>query len=130
MSEKTRPQPGSFCWTELMTRDAATAKKFYAELIGWNMAEENIEGQPYTLLTPPGATEPVGGMMQMEGPQFEGVPPHWMPYIAVDDIDATAKRCTELGGQVKVPPTQIADIGSFCVIQDPTGAVISLFQAR
>jgi predicted enzyme related to lactoylglutathione lyase len=52
-----------------------------------------------------------------------------MPYIAVDDIDASAKKAVELGGKVKVPPTDIPNIGRFCVLQDPTGAVISLYKS-
>jgi hypothetical protein len=113
-----------------MTRDIATAKKFYADLIGWRMVDENFGGNSYTMLFPRGAKQAVGGMMQMSGPQFEGVPPHWMPYILVEDIDERASRCTQLGGKVKMPPTNIPDIGRFCVLQDPTGAVISLFQSR
>ena len=107
----------------------AAAKKFYADLIGWKLTDQVAGGMPYTMITPAGAEQPVGGMMQMEGAQFEGVPPHWMPYIAVDDIDAKAQKCTELGGTVKLPPTDIPDVGRFCVIADPTGAVISLYQS-
>ena len=119
---------GTFCWTELMTRDIAAAKKFYADLIGWRMVDQNFGGMPYTMLYAPGHKEAAGGMMQMAGPQFEGVPPHWMPYILVKDIDDRANRCKQLGGKIKVPPMDIPDIGRFCVIEDPTGAVISLFQ--
>ena len=129
MAEEHTMQPGTFCWTELMTRDVAAAKKFYGELIGWKMVDQDIAGRPYTVITPPGQKQSVGGLMQMDGPEFEGVPPNWMAYIAVDDIDAKAKRCTELGGTIHVPPTQIPNVGTFCVIQDPTGAAIALFQA-
>lgn len=128
MTEQQHSSTGTFCWTELMTRDVAAAKKFYSELIGWKLVDQNMGGMNYTLITPPGAKEPVGGMMQMEGQQFEGVPSNWMPYIMVESVDDRAKRCTELGGQIKVPPTDIPNVGRFCVIEDPTGAVISLFQ--
>ena len=124
------PQTGSFCWTELMTRDVAKAKTFYSELIGWKTKDEQVGGCTYTLLTPPGSKQPVGGMMQMAGPQFEGIPAHWMPHILVENVDDMAKRCVKLGGKVKCPPTDIPSIGRFCVIEDPTGAVISLFQGK
>lgn len=129
MSEQPKWQPGSFCWVELMTRDVAAAKEFYTELIGWKMVDQKIGGHQYTTLKPPGAKNSVGGLMQMEGPQFEGVPAHWMPYIAADDIDAKAAKCVELGGEVLHPPTDIPGIGRFCVIKDPTGAVVSLHQS-
>ncbi|MCK4873642.1 MAG: VOC family protein [Phycisphaerales bacterium] len=131
MSESTKPKQGTFCWTELMTRDAAAAKAFYTELIGWTTSEMPMGGAgTYTMFTPPGAKESVGGMMQMDGPEFEGLPPHWMPYIAVDDVDASAEKVKALGGSIKMPPTDIPNIGRFCVIEDPTGAVISLFTSR
>ena len=129
MAEQTLPATGTFCWTELMTRDVEKAKKFYSSLIGWKIEGMDMGGFTYHLLHTPVSGEQVGGMMQMEGPKFEGVPPHWMPYIAVDDIDGSAKKAVELGGKIKVPPTDIPNIGRFCVLQDPTGAVISLYNS-
>ena len=128
MAEQHSMQAGTFCWTELMTRDVAAAKEFYSKLIGWQMRDQDIAGSPYTVLMPPGSKDQVGGIMGMEGPQFEGVPPHWMPYIAVESVDDSARRCTELGGKIKLPPTDVPNVGRFCVLEDPTGAVISLFQ--
>jgi predicted enzyme related to lactoylglutathione lyase len=60
------------------------------------------------------------------GPEFGGAPSHWMAYVAVDDVDAKARRVEELGGKVCVPPTDIPNTGRFCVITDPTGATLSL----
>jgi predicted enzyme related to lactoylglutathione lyase len=70
---------------------------------------------------------PVGGMFQM-GTEFGNTPSHWMPYVAVDDVDAKAAQVKELGGNVCVPPTDIPNVGRFCVINDPTGATISLIK--
>lgn len=122
-----RPPPGVFCWTELMTRDVEKARKFYGELIGWKIQSQDMGGFTYHMINTPGGQQ-VGGMMQMDGDCWQGVPPHWMPYIAVENIDDAAARVTKLGGQVKVPVTPIPNIGRFCVIEDPTGATISLFQ--
>ncbi len=128
MGDECAITPGTFCWTELATRDVEAAKKFYTELIGWETEESDIGEGKYTVLKIPGQKCSVGGMMAMDGPQWEGLPSHWMPYIAVNDIDDRAKKCVELGGTVKVPPMDIPTVGRFCVIADPTGAVISLFQ--
>jgi len=121
---------GSFCWTELMTRDVAAARRFYGELVGWKTTERDIGPLKYTMFTPPGATEPIGGMMQMDDPEFAGIPPHWLSYILVENVDATTQRAVQLGGTIKVPPEDVPDIGRFSIIQDPTGAVIALFQSR
>ena len=71
---------------------------------------------------------PVAGIEKIpEGAQF---PPHWLAYVAVDDVDATAKRAGELGGQVYKEPTDIPKVGRFAVLADPTGGVIAIFKAR
>ena len=54
------------------------------------------------------------------------LPSHWMIYFSVADCDAAAAKATELGGSVKVPPTDIPPVGRFSVIQDPQGAVFSI----
>jgi predicted enzyme related to lactoylglutathione lyase len=53
-----------------------------------------------------------------------------MSYVAVDDVDDSARRVGELGGKVVVPPVDIPNVGRFCVISDPTGASISLITLR
>jgi predicted enzyme related to lactoylglutathione lyase len=49
----------------------------------------------------------------------------WGVYVTVDDVDATAAKAEELGGKILVPPTDIPNVGRFCVLQDPQGSVIS-----
>ena len=56
----------------------------------------------------------------MAGPQFEGVPSHWMVYFDVADCDATTQKAQESGGKVMVPPTEIP-VGKFACLQDPQG---------
>jgi predicted enzyme related to lactoylglutathione lyase len=51
-----------------------------------------------------------------------------MPYIAVADVDASAKKCTSLGGSIGVPPTDIPKVGRFAVVRDPQRASFSLFK--
>jgi len=128
MSEpQAAPNPGDFCWNELMTTDGPAARAFYTGLFGWDVEEKDMgPAGVYTLWQNDG--KGAGGMMQMNGPQFEGVPPHWMSYVAVDDVDASAAKATELGGEIKVPPMDIPGIGRFAVLSDPQGAVFSLYK--
>lgn len=121
-----KPQHGIFCWNELMTRDPAKAEKFYSDLLGWEAADSGMPGMKYTLFKV-GETQAAGCMMMPEEIPAH-VPSHWMGYITVDDIDAIAKRTQELGGKVEHPPTDIPNLGRFCVISDPTGAVVALMQ--
>ena len=120
---------GTFCWVDVAVTDAEAAKEFYGSLFGWEPADQNIEGGiTYTMLRREGGD--VGGLYALsEEMKSRGVPPHWMSYIAVDDVDDVARRATELGGAVMMEPFDIPDIGRMAVISDPTGAVFSLWRA-
>lgn len=117
---------GAFSWCELLTTDVEAAKKFYSELFGWNIepvADALHQDMQYNLVKVDG-TE-IGGIMAVP-PQAQGMPPSWGTYVTVDDVDAAAAKARELGGDVVVPLTDIPEVGRFCVIKDPQGAVISM----
>jgi len=65
----------------------------------------------------------IAGIMGMP-PGAAGCPPMWSCYVTVNDVRETAKLAESLGGKVLVPPTDIAGVGAFCVLQDPQGAGI------
>ncbi len=114
---------GAFSWNELMTPDPQAAIAFYGALFGWTGEDVDMGTGPYHLLKR-GDTA-VAGVMGMPPDAPPGTPPMWGAYVTVDDIDATARRCTELGGRVLMPPTDIPSVGRMAVLQDPQGAVIS-----
>ena len=114
---------GVFSWCELMTTDVEAAKEFYTELFGWTAEAVTIDGMQYNLIKVEG-TE-IGGIMALPA-QAQGAPPCWGTYVTVDDVDATAGKAQELGASVIVPLTDIPEVGRFCVIRDPQGAVISI----
>ncbi len=126
MAENTPFPHGSFCWNELATTNAQTCRKFYEELFGWTSKTSEIGGTDYTVFK--SGDKDIGGLMEMSGEGWgeNPPPPHWMAYVAVGDVDAAVARVTELGGTVCVPPTDIPTVGRFSVINDPTGATISL----
>jgi|SRR5271157_4705291 len=115
-------QHGAFSWSELMTTDVPAGLEFYTKLFGWTTEELHMEGMSYTLVKVDG--KEVGGIMATP-PEAQGMPPMWGVYVTVDNVDSTAKMAEKLGGKILVPPTDIPDVGRFCVIQDPQGAVIS-----
>jgi uncharacterized protein len=122
------PKVGSFCWLELGTTDRNGAKNFHSRLLGWT-AQDNPMGPDmiYTIFRL--GQNDVGGAYQLMKDQIEAhVPSHWMLYVKVESVDAAAAKALSLGAQQIVPPTDIPNIGRFAVIQDPTGAHLSLFQ--
>jgi len=119
------PQPGTFSWTELMTTDAAAARRFYCRIWGWTFTEMPMgPGVTYTVFQLDGKA--VAGMMQMGGAQFEGVPPNWLSYISVPDCDADVAKASELGAKILMPPQDVPGTGRFAVLEDPTGAVFAI----
>ena len=120
-------EPGSVCWYELATTDAARAKAFYSGLFGWTWKESPIPTptSPYREFF---VGEAMGGGMEQMGPQQAGIPSHWRIYVAVSDCDAVAKACVALGGKVHVPPTDIPRVGRFAVLNAPDGAYFSVIR--
>ena len=120
--------PGMFCWVELASGDPSQAKQFYGELFGWNFDDTDAgNGFTYTMIDAAGAG--FAGMYPLMDMQKEqGVPPHWLNYVMVDDCDATFAQANELGAQAFVPPTDIENVGRFAVIADPQGAVFAFIQ--
>src|SRR5262249_47900577 len=123
-----KPYHGEFMWNELMTRDDNRALEFFKKVIGWT--HEDFPMGPdgvYRIAKTHGTDKSVAGMMKMTEPQFPPeVPTHWMSYIAVDDVDKRANLVVAAGGEVIHPPTPIPQVGKFCIIKDPTGAVVAL----
>jgi len=116
---------GTVHWSELMTRDLEAAKSYYTFVCGWQINEMPMpDGSVYYLGMKDGA--PMAGMMQMDGPQFEGVPSHWMTYLAVDDVDAAVKHTKDAGGEVLQDSFDVAGVGRIAIMKDPTGAAVGL----
>jgi len=114
---------GSFSWFELMTGDVEGAKDFYGKLFGWTTESMDMDdGMTYTVVKVNG--NQVGGIMAIP-PQAGQMPSMWGIYVTVDDVDATAGKVREMGGNVLMGPQDITGVGRFCVLQDPAGAVIS-----
>jgi predicted enzyme related to lactoylglutathione lyase len=109
----------NFFWYDVMTSDVEAAKKFYADVVGWEMQESATPG--YTLLAVDG--KGVAGLMAIPPDAAAmGVPPCWMGYIKVADVDDTVARIVAEGGKLHKGPIDIPDIIRFAVVADPQGA--------
>ena len=76
-------------------------------------------------------TTDVAGATPMSGDmQAMGMPPVWVSYVKIDDIDGAAARAVEAGGAVFVPPMDVLDSGRMALVQDPTGAAFGMWSPR
>lgn len=130
MAEVASHTPGTFCWWELATTDQKNAVSFYRALFGWDVNENPMgPNETYSMFQLRG--KDVGAAFTMRPEQRQqGVPPHWASYVAVASADDAATRVQELGGQVLAPPFDVFDYGRMAVTQDPTGAVVSVWQPK
>jgi predicted enzyme related to lactoylglutathione lyase/uncharacterized protein YndB with AHSA1/START domain len=114
---------GEFCWNELLTSDEAGATKFYSAVFGWQTAAFPGADVKYTIWKQQG--KGLGGLMKRP---MEAIPPHWLSYVTVADVDSTAKKVGEAGGKVMMPPFDVPTVGRIAVIQDPQGAALGVIQ--
>lgn len=124
------PKHGSFCWTEIASTDAEKCKSFYSNVFGWMFEKSPNTGDEmdYYECSSSGGVEKDAALYEMKAEMFGGhLPPaHISLYVAVDDIDQAVARTTELGGAIIFGPYDIPNVGRMAVINDPTGAAITL----
>jgi uncharacterized protein len=113
---------GNFHWTELMTHDVEGAKIFFGGIVGWTYEAMPMGDMTYWIAKK--GDLPVGGIFELKGPHFENIADKWVPYLSVDDIDASVKKATADGAKVLIPAMTVPGVGRFGVLQQPGGAVI------
>ena len=123
------PEIGTIGWTDLTIKNAEEIRDFYKKVVGWK-AEPLSMGQydDYVMNTPETETS-VAGICHARGINSE-LPAQWLIYITVENVDNSVALCKKLGGKILVQPKNYGDIGTYCIIQDPAGAVCALFQQK
>jgi predicted enzyme related to lactoylglutathione lyase len=116
--------PGRWLWNELHTSDPTKALSFYEKVLGFSHRSMDMgPGGIYHILSKGGVDR--GGVTHHLP---AGVPPHWLPYVAVDDTDAVIARARKLGATIPMPPEDIPGVGRFGVLEDPTGAMLAIMK--
>jgi len=110
-------------WNELSSKDLEASKKFLGEVVGWTFEEMDMGNGTYTIAKSGG--EQVAGMMSTQDPNQ---PSAWVAYVHVDDVDAAAAKVESAGGKMMMPMMEVPNVGRFCWVQDPTGAVVALMK--
>lgn len=125
IEQRAEPPVGHFCWYDLNTSDWEGARTFYGELFAWS--ESGVMDSPggtYWMFKSQSGDRTVGGMSNMASNM--GVPPHWLCYVTVPDLEEALAKLQAHGGQVMNGPMDIpgGDRIAHCV--DPQGAPIAL----
>jgi predicted enzyme related to lactoylglutathione lyase len=124
-------EPGSLCWLELYTPDLPAAAGFYNALFGWETSALTFAGDPYTTVHPRG-TEPdamFGGLVPLEDDPAQAASGAWLPYFEVPDTDVAVSAARSGGGTVRLPATDLADVGRIAELTDPYGARFAVIKS-
>jgi len=120
-------KPGTIDWVDLTVPAADELRDFYREVCNWVPHPVEMGGYADYAMAPAGESEPVAGICHGRGVNA-GLPPVWIVYIVVADLDVSLRRCEELGGKALGEPRSMGGAARYCVIQDPAGAVCALYQ--
>ena len=127
MSKEKKPEIGTIQWADLTVREAERVRNFYLKVVGWEFEPVKMGSyDDYSMKTPKEGTV-VAGVCHSRGVNAD-IPPQWLIYITVADVEKSANECVNLGGKIVVEPRSLGASGRFCIIQDPAGAVAALFE--
>jgi len=117
---------GSMAWLDLSVSNANEVKSFYEEVIGWKSESIAMGGYDDYAMLEPKNKEAVAGVCHAQGVNKD-LPPAWLPYFLVADIDASIVAVQAKGGALV---TEIKAMGSdkYAVIKDPAGAFCAIYQ--
>jgi len=117
---------GTLCWADLSTPDTKRASDFYSALFGWQIMADEKDKSGYLHIK---NSEHFIGGIPPAAHRPPGVPPHWLAYFWVDDVDASAAKGKQMGANLCVAPMTIENVGRMAVIADPQGAVFAIFNS-
>ncbi len=124
MSVFEKPGIGTIGWIDLTVKNAAEISDFYTEVVGWQKAPHDMGHYHDFDIKMPAGDQVVTGICHARDSNAN-VPPQWLIYITVADVEASAARCVALGGSIVDGPRAMGQ-SQFCVIRDPAGAVAAL----
>lgn len=122
--DKPKPKVGSMGWMDIAVPDAGTLKDFYASVVGWK--PEALSMGEYDDFVMKGEDNAVG-ICHARGSNSH-LPPVWMPYFIVADLDVALAECDKHGGKRLSEIRSYGPTARYCPIQDPQGAYCVLFQ--
>lgn len=109
---------------DLAVENHETVAEFYKEVVGWQKEGLSMgDYDDYVMKDKEG--DFLSGVCKSAGPNAY-LPPYWLIYVKVEDLDASLKRCTELGGKVIGEKRKFGEKQYYCLIQDPAGAYMML----
>lgn len=109
-----------FVWFHHNGQKSKQTKQFLESLFGWKASDGPagmtmlaLEGGPFAAL---------GSKQERYGDRDE-----WVPFVAVDDVEAATKQAVSLGATLLREKSR-GPAGEFTVVRDPGGAALALWK--
>lgn len=118
--------PGSIAWTDLTVENADAVRDFYRAVVGWEVSEVDMGGYSDYCMNRPGDGVTVAGVCHARGENAD-LPPVWLIYVTVPDLEESLATCVARGGSVLKPPFEVGAARA-AVIRDPAGAAVALYE--
>lgn len=126
MSDQKK-RPGTIGWIDLAVQDAEGVRAFYQQVVGWTAEPIDMGGYSDYCMMPKSSDDAVTGICHARGSNAE-LPPVWMIYIIVENLDESLAKVKQLGGTVILGPKSMGH-DHYAVIKDPGGAFCALYQS-
>ena len=124
--EESTSVSNSWAWVELWTDDVTASVQFYEQVLGYRSLI--VMGSTGTAVHILGRDQQPRASI-LASP-FKDVETNWLPYLLVDDVNATIHKVAENGGTILLPPQQGGLNNDVAIVSDPTGGVFALQEAR
>lgn len=126
MTDADEFRPGQVVWYDLTVPNAEEVRDFYAEVVGWDPVDHPMDDYADYEMQHPETGETVAGVCHARGENAD-IPPEWMLYVAVADLDTSLDACRQRGGTV-LRERRPAESAASAIIEDPGGATITLYE--
>jgi len=115
---------GGIIWVDLFTRDVEKMASFYSQLAPYSVTERKVvEGISGRLLSSQGAIR--AGIVAVDEEANRSA---WVPYVRVENVEATLAKVVEAGGFTIVAPDKVIFDGNLAVFVDPNGGVMGIIK--
>jgi len=128
MEHETTSRPGEIVWVDLTVPNTGEIHDFYHQVAGWQATEEDMGGYADYQMREADTGPSVAGISYRRGVNAQ-LPPHWLIYILIENLDDSIAACRRLGGSMVDGPRE-GNGSRLCVIQDPARAFVALYQVQ
>jgi uncharacterized protein len=117
---------GEIVWVDLTIPKAEKVKDFYLSVTGWEADAFKVGDYDDYVVKTPEDKDTVAGICHTRG-ENAALPPAWLVYIKVKNLDASLAAAREKGGEILAGPKAFGD-SRYCVLKDPAGAVFAVIE--